>query len=78
MKLTLAYTFRKMFFIGQNLKHAHDIFFSSTFDHLLINSSGYLVFAVYFSPHQRNTVWEMKNIVYFHLVLILMLKKPVS
>ena len=56
IKLSLAQSSRKMFFIGQNLKHkahSYDIFFSWTFDLLLINST-YLVFVVYFSPHQRN------------------------
>ena len=48
-----------MFFIGQNLKHIQVTSFSWTFDLLLINSR-YLVFGVYFSPHQRNTVYEYK------------------
>ena len=49
----------KKFFIGQNLKHVHMTSFSWTFDLLLINSR-YLVFGVYFSPHQRNAVCEYK------------------
>ena len=46
-----------MFFLGK--LRSHDIFFSWTFDLLLINSR-YLVFVVYFSPHQRNIVCEYK------------------
>ena len=34
---------------------SHDIFFSWTFDLLLINTR-YLVFRVYFLPHQRNII----------------------
>ena len=60
IKLSLVYSFRKMFFIAQNLKHVYMThFFSWTFYHLLINSI-YLVFEVYLSPHPRNIVWEHK------------------
>ena len=44
---------------GKFKAHSHDIFFSWTFDSLLIDSR-YLVFGVYFSPHQRNIVCEYK------------------
>ena len=57
IKLSLAYSFWKRVFIGQNLTHVH-ILVSWTFDLLLINSSRCLVFRVYFSPCQRNIVWE--------------------
>ena len=40
---------------------SHDIFFSWTFDLLLINPSRYLLFGVYFSPHHRNIVSEYKR-----------------
>ena len=39
---------------------SHDIFFSWTFDLLLMNSSRYLFFGVYFPPHHRNIVSENK------------------
>ena len=46
-------------FNWSNVKaRSHDLFFSWTFDLLLINSSRYLVFRVYFSPCQRNIVCE--------------------
>ena len=44
---------------GKFKAHSHDIFFSWTFDLLLINSR-YLVIGVYFSPHRRNIVCEYK------------------
>ena len=39
---------------------SRDMFFSWTFDLLLINSSRYLLFTAYFSPHQRNIACEYK------------------
>ena len=61
MKLTLAHSFWKMYFIGQNLKHVDmTYFFSRTSDLLLTNFSRYLLFGVYFSPHQRNILREYK------------------
>ena len=47
-----------MFFIGQNLKHV--LMTYSFLDLLLINSTKYLLFGVYFSLYQRNTVYEYK------------------
>ena len=55
LKFLLAYSFWKMVFIGQNLKHVHmTYYFFLTFDLLLINSR-YLVL-----PHQKNVVSEYK------------------
>ena len=73
-----------MFFIGQNLKHVH---MTNSHDLLLIKSSEYLLFRVYFSLHQRNTVYkyklqrkpivkEIQIDLHFHLSLILILKNP--
>ena len=56
MKLVLAYSFQKMFFIGQNLKHVH---MTNSCD-LLIKFSKYLLLGVYFSLQQRNTVYKYK------------------
>ena len=42
IKFSLAYSFQKIFFIGQFKARSHDIFFSQTFDVLLINSSRHL------------------------------------
>ena len=42
-----------MFFIGQNLKHVHDIFFSGTFDLLLINSIRYLVWSLFLTASKK-------------------------
>ena len=39
---------------------SHDIFFSGTFDLILINSSRYLLSGVYYSPHHRNIVSKYK------------------
>ena len=60
MKLLLP--FRKMFFIGQNLKDIHMtfFFFFLTFNIILINI--YLLFCVFFSLHQRNAVWKYHEI----------------
>ena len=58
MKLSLAYSFRKMFFIGQNLKHVHMTFFSWTFALLLIDSR-YLVFEVSEAVVQRSSRSEV-------------------
>ena len=60
IKLSVAYSFRRMFFIGQNLKHVLMtysflkllIFFLLT----LIQKYKYSLFGAYFSPHQRNIV----------------------
>ena len=54
IKLSLACSFRKMFFIGQNLNFLtwHLLFLN--FDLLLINWSRYLSLEVYFSPRHRN------------------------
>ena len=49
--MSFAYSFRKMLFIGQNLKHVH-----MTYSFLEL----FLVFGVYFSPHQGNIVCEYK------------------
>ena len=73
-----------MFFIGQNLKH---VYMTNSHD-LLIKSSKYLLFGVYFSLHQRNTVYkyklrrkpivkEIQIDLHFHLPLILILKKSI-
>ena len=79
--------FGKCFSFAKFKAHSHDIFFSRTFDLLLINSSKYLLFGVYFSLHQKNTVCKyklqrrpiikLKTDMHFHLSLILMLKNPV-
>ena len=60
IKLLLAYSFWKMFFIGQNLNHLHMILFAGTFRLPLINSSRYWLFGVYFSPYDRNIASEYK------------------
>ena len=60
IKLSVAYSFRRMFFIGQNLKHVLMtysflellIFFLLT----LIQKYRYSLFGAYFSPHQRNII----------------------
>ena len=41
----MAYSFQKVFFFGQNSR-SHDIFFSWTFELLLVNYSRYLVLGV--------------------------------
>ena len=67
---------------------SHYIFFSWTFDLLLINSNKYLLLEVYFSLHQRNTVYkyklqrkliikEIQIDLHFHLHLIFILKNPI-
>ena len=48
----------KLFSSAKIKSRSHDIFFSWTLDLLLIKSSKYLVFGVYFSPHQRNIICE--------------------
>ena len=69
-----------MLFIGQTLKHIHiNYFFSWSFDLLLINSSIYLLFGVYFSPHQkilyvntnfqRSQSWNNKHIHFFKMLI---------
>ena len=58
VKLLLAYSFWKMFFIGQNLKDVH---MTNSHDLLLIKSSKYLLFGVYFSLHQRNNVCKYER-----------------
>ena len=76
IKLSLAYSFRKMFLIGQNLKHVHMAY---SFLELLI-----FFFRLYFKPNQRKMVCEYKRhgkpfmkIRIMNLFLIMMLKKPV-
>ena len=78
----MAYSFRKIFFIGQNLKHVHMTFSSWTFNLLLINST---VFRLYFfNMPNKYCMWIKTNVMgnqswnkskHFHLFLILMLKK---
>ena len=62
IKLSLAYSFRKIFFIGQNL---NDVHITYSFLELLIffwfNSSRYWLFGVFFSSHHRNTVSEYNS-----------------
>ena len=77
----MAYSFRKIFFIGQNLKHVHMTFSSWTFNLLLINST---VFRLYFfNMPNKYCMWIKTNVMgnqswnkskHFHLFLILMLK----
>ena len=55
----MAYSFWKMFFIGQNFKLVRVTFVSWTFDLHLINFR-YLVFGVYFSSLQRKILCEYK------------------
>ena len=56
----MVYSFRKMFFIGQNLKHVH---MTNSFLELLI----FFCLEFYFSPHQRiyrpwiQTSWETNH-----------------
>ena len=52
IKLSLAYSFQKVFFIGQNLKHVYMTFVSWTFDLLLVKYGRYLV------------LWVLKEISY--------------
>ena len=64
--------------------HSHELFFSWSFDLLLINSSIYLLFGVYLSPHQkilyvntnfqRSQPWNKKH---FHFFQILIFENPV-
>ena len=69
IKLSLAYSFRKMFFIGQNLKHVHMTY---SFLELLI----FFCLKKYCASIQ--TSWETNHkIPIMNLFLILMLKKPV-
>ena len=56
IKLSLAYSFQKKSKFKARL---HDVFSCWTFDLILINSR-YLVLDAYFSPHQRNIVYEYK------------------
>ena len=73
--LSLAYSFRKMFLIGQNLKH----------DLLLINFSGYFTVWSLFLTYQKvlyvntnfqgNQSWNKNK--HFHLLLLLILKNTV-
>ena len=52
IRLSLVHSFWKMFLIGRDLKHIHTTYsFLELFDLLLISSSKYLLFGVYFSPH---------------------------
>ena len=51
----MAYSFRKMFFIGENLKHVYMAYYFLEF---LIFF--WLTLVVYFSPHQRNFVYKYK------------------
>ena len=87
IKFLLAYSFRKIFSIGQNLKHIHmtHSFFELLIFFWLTLVTKYLLFEVYFSLHQRNTVYkyslQRKTIIkeiqidlHFHLPLILILK----
>ena len=69
IKLPLAYGFRKMFFIGQNLKHVHMTY---SFLELLI-----LFCSKKYCISIKNS-WEIKHeIPIMNLYLILMLKKTV-
>ena len=45
-----------VFHLSQFKQRSHDIFFSWTFDLPLINSSRYLLFGFYFSPHHRSII----------------------
>ena len=90
IKLSLAHSFRKVFFIGFLDARSHDIFFSRTFYLLLVNCSWYLMLGVlkkiFLTTPKKNymqmqTSWERnqswnKN-KHFNLFLVLMLKKPV-
>ena len=87
IKVPLIYSYWKMFFIGQNSKHVHMPCFFLTFYLLLINLCKYLI-GVYFSLHQRNTLYKyklrrkvmVKKIqidMHFHLSKILILRNPV-
>ena len=82
MKLLLAYSFWKMIFICQDLKHVH---MTNSHELHLIKSNEYSLFIVYFFLHQRNTVYKYKqqrkpNVkeiqidLHFHLSLTLILK----
>ena len=57
IELSLAYGFRKMFFISQNLKNVHMTY--SFLEHLSFFRLD-ILFRVYLSPHQRNIVCEYK------------------
>ena len=59
MKLSRPYSFWKNFFHWSQFKQrSHGIFFSWTFDLPLINSSRYLLFGFYFSPHHRSIITD--------------------
>ena len=74
-----------VFYRSKFKTRSHDLFFSWTFDLLLISFNWYLLFGLYFSLHQRNIVCKYKlqrkpimklkqEGIHFHLLLILMLK----
>ena len=75
IKLSLVYSFRRMFFIGQNLKHVHMAY---SFLELLIFCLEFI------SPHTKEILYVNTNFIgnqswntNHELFLILMLKKPV-
>ena len=75
IKLSLVYSFRRMFFIGQNLKHVHMAY---SFLELLIFCLEFI------SPHTKEILYVNTNFIgnqswntNYELFLILMLKKPV-
>ena len=53
IKLLLAYSFRRIIFTDQNLKFT-DVFFSWTVDLLLISSSRYFLFEIWFFTASKN------------------------
>ena len=56
MKLSLAYIFQKMLFIGQDLKHVHVRYsFLGLLIYFWLTLVEYLVFGTHLSPHQMNT-----------------------
>ena len=59
----MAYSFQKIIFIGQNLKHFRMTYsFLELLIFFLIKSSRYLAFGVYFSPQQY---WCWKNLFFY-------------
>ena len=58
IKLSLAYSFREMFFIGQNLNHLHMKFFLNFWSFFALTQVDIDCLRVFFSPHHRNIVSE--------------------
>ena len=61
IKLSLAYSFRKMFFIGQNLNHVHMTFFLNFWSSFDLTQLDIDCLRVFVSPHHRNIVSEYNS-----------------